>query len=99
MNLDKMRERIDELVEKRRKNAFQYNSMLSQIQGLSLPMEFAGCVNVYWMYSLLVNKDFGMSREQLMKRQGKLQNTPSIFPVTIRTFSSPSTNFPQVKHL
>lgn len=60
-------EKIDELVERRRKHARQYNELLSKVPGLTLPVEKKGAKNVYWMYALLVEDDFGLGRDELMQ--------------------------------
>ena len=59
-------EKIDELVERRRANAYLYNSLLKAIEGIKLPPEKEWARNVYWMYSILIEDDFGMSRDELM---------------------------------
>ena len=64
-------ERIDELVERRRKNAHLYNELLKDIEGIRLPIEKEWAKNVYWMYSILVEDKFGMSREELMSELEK----------------------------
>ncbi len=64
-------ENIEELIEKRRKNAHLYNSLLCNVKGLTLPVETNGTRNVYWMYSLVVEKEFGMSRDELMNQLRK----------------------------
>jgi len=62
-------ERIDEFVSIRRNNAKLYNSLLSELRDkLTLPPEASWAKNVYWMYSILVEDEFGMSREELMKK-------------------------------
>jgi perosamine synthetase len=62
-------ERIDELVEKRRKNAKLYNEQLKDVNGLTLPVEKNYTKNVYWMYSLTVYQEkYGMGRDELMKK-------------------------------
>ncbi len=61
-------EKIEALIQRRRENAGIYHSLLSRIPGLTLPIEKEGVRNVYWMYGLLVEKDFGISRGQLIKR-------------------------------
>ena len=61
-------ERIDELVEMRRKNARLYNEYLKDVTGMKLPVEREWAKNVYWMYSILIEDDFGMSRNGLMDR-------------------------------
>lgn len=61
-------ERIDELAEMRRRNAYFYNSRLKDIPGITLPAEKEWVKNVYWMYGILIEDEFGMSRDELMKR-------------------------------
>jgi perosamine synthetase len=61
-------ERLEELVEIRRTNARRYTKMLSRIPGLTLPIERPWARNVYWMYGLLVEDGFGMSRDELRRR-------------------------------
>ena len=61
-------EQIEQLIEKRRCNAAIYNTLLSTVPGLTLPIEKPDVRNVYWMYGLLVGKEFGMIRSQLMRR-------------------------------
>ena len=65
-------ERIEELVEARRKNAQLYNSLLKEIPGLVLPAEEPWAKNVYWMYGLVVDENFPLTmpqlREELQKR-------------------------------
>jgi perosamine synthetase len=64
-------ERADELVEKRIKNAHQYNQLLKNTSGLRLPTEKDWARNVYWMYSILVEADFGLGRDELMSQLAK----------------------------
>jgi perosamine synthetase len=59
-------ENIDRLVEMRRKNASIYNRLLKGVPGITLPVEKKWAKNVYWMYSVVIEKEFGMSRDDLM---------------------------------
>jgi perosamine synthetase len=58
--------RIEHIVEQKRRVAHVYNQNLAGIPGLVLPVERDWAVNVYWMYALVVNPEFGMTRDQLM---------------------------------
>jgi len=58
-------ERFRQLVESRIAHAMIYNERLSGIPGLSLPPTNPDGKNVYWMYGLLVEDEFGMSRDSL----------------------------------
>jgi perosamine synthetase len=61
-------ERLDELVEIRRTNAARYTAVLSKIPGLTLPVERPWARNVYWMYGVVVEDVFGISRDELRQR-------------------------------
>jgi len=58
-------ERIDQLVEIRRSNAIKYNGLLEGVEGITLPVEKPWAKNVYWMYSIRVEEDFGIDRDHL----------------------------------
>ncbi len=58
-------EQINRFVENRRANAQLYNTLLSGIPGIRLPIERPTMKNVYWMYGIVLEKKFGLSREQL----------------------------------
>jgi perosamine synthetase len=58
-------ERIDALVDARRKNAQLYNSLLRDVRGITLPSEKEWAKNVYWMYGVLVQPAFGTPMLQL----------------------------------
>lgn len=60
-------ERVDEYVERRRNNARRYDARLRGQRGITTPVEPAGFVNSYWMYSILVEDDFGRSRDEVME--------------------------------
>lgn len=59
---------IDEFVSTRRSNAKLYNSLLSELEGkITLPPEAPWARNVFWMYSILIQDSFGMTRDGIMK--------------------------------
>ena len=59
-------ENIDRFVEMRRRNAALYNRSLKDVSGITLPKEKQWAKNVYWMYSIVIEDEFGMSRDELM---------------------------------
>jgi len=76
-------ENIEKTISKKRKIAQLYNHYLNDIKGLTLPNEASWAKNVYWMYSVLVNPDFGCSRDQLMvelKKRG-VDSRPFFYPL------------------
>ncbi len=63
-------EKIEQFVEMRRQNAAYYNSRLKEIPGITLPTEREWARNVYWMYAIVIQDEFGMTRDEL---RAKLQ--------------------------
>jgi perosamine synthetase len=64
-------EKIDRFAEMRRQNAFFYNSRLKELPGITLPPEKEWAKNVYWMYSILIQDEFGLTRDQLAEKLGE----------------------------
>ncbi len=77
---------IDESVETRRRNASLYNSLLRDVNGITLPPEAPWAKNVYWMYTVLVEDSFGMERDRLMaylKEKG-VDTRSAFYPIHIQ---------------
>lgn len=85
-------EKINELIERRRAHAHLYNSLLKDIEGIRLPVEKEWAKNVYWMYSIMVGDEFGMSRDELMSRLRERE-------IDTRTFFIPMHQQPVFKRL
>lgn len=64
-------EQIDKFIRARRRNAQLYNRYLRDIKGLRLPTEKEWAKNVYWMYGVVVEKKFGIGRDELMTALAK----------------------------
>ncbi len=64
-------EHIDEFVNMRRKNAQIYEEFLSGVPGIRLPVEKDWAKSVYWMFSVLVEPEFGLSRDGLIDELAK----------------------------
>lgn len=56
--------KINKLIKRKRHIARLYHDNLKNIEGLKLPLEEKWAKSVYWMYSILVEKDFGMKRDE-----------------------------------
>jgi perosamine synthetase len=54
---------IDERIVKKRRLAARYNSQLSGIEGLQLPVERSWAKNVYWMYAVVLDYSRGDAAE------------------------------------
>ncbi len=57
--------KIDAIISEKRRVAQTYNRYLHDVPGLQLPAELPWAFNVYWMYALVVQPEFGPSRDQL----------------------------------
>jgi perosamine synthetase len=58
----------------------QYNKLLSGQKGITLPKEASWAKNVYWMYTILIEPEFGLARDEVMRQLGaKGIDTRSIF--------------------
>lgn len=76
-------ERIEELLAIRGRNAAHYNRRLAHLPGLTLPPCQPWATNVYWMYSVVVADEFGLSRDELRAklRQVGIDTRPFFYPV------------------
>lgn len=58
-------EQMESFVQARRANAARYTAALQSIPGIVTPPEAGWAKSVFWMYSILVEDEFGMTRDQL----------------------------------
>lgn len=61
-------ERFDDLVEARINNAKIYNSYLNNVAGITTPPESSDVKSVFWMYGILVDEPYPLSRDELRSR-------------------------------
>jgi len=66
MGLAQLR-KIDHIISEKRRVAQTYTRYLQDIPGLQLPVELDWALNVYWMYAVVVQPKFGLSRDQLVE--------------------------------
>lgn len=57
--------KIETIIADKRKLAARYNEALGNIKDLQLATEQSWARNVYWMYGVVVNEDFPLSRDRL----------------------------------
>jgi perosamine synthetase len=58
--------RIEQIIARKRYIADRYHALLSGVRGLTLPHEEPWARSVFWMFAILVEDDFGLTRDQLM---------------------------------
>lgn len=75
--------RIEEFIARKRAIAQRYRQGLAGIPGLSLPVEQPGYTNVYWMYSILVDQPYPLTRDELMQalRKEQIDSRPFFHPL------------------
>ncbi len=76
-------EKIDDLLAIRQRNAAHYNRRLANVPGLTLPPQTDWADNVYWMYSVVVENGFGLTRDELRAklRAAGIETRPFFYPV------------------
>lgn len=76
-------ENIDEFIEKRRKAAIIYNNLLKKLTGITLQKEAKWAKNVFWVYSVLIEKEFGIKRNNLIKflEKNGIESRPFFLPI------------------
>lgn len=75
--------KIDTIIEKKRRIAEWYRKELREMEGLTQHPEMPWAKNVYWMYSILVEKDFSMGRDELIRklRERGVDTRPFFHPI------------------
>lgn len=84
--------KINKIVEEKRRVAHSYSEKLKDVTGLQLPAELEWAKNVYWMYGLVVNPEFGLSRDRLAAALAERG-------IESRTFFCPMNQQPVLKKL
>lgn len=76
-------ENVDSYLEVKRRNAKLYNALLKDVKGISLVKEVDYVNNCYWLYSILVEDDFIMTRDELLQvlKENGIQARPFFLPV------------------
>jgi len=78
-------ERNDTFVAKKRRIFTWYEKRLKDIEGISLNVEKKGTKSIYWMSSIVLDKDFGLSRDEVMVKlkEKKIDTRPFFYPMSM----------------
>ncbi len=76
-------ERIDEFIEIKRKNAEYYDQLLKGVKGIRLPVDEPWAKNIYWLYSILIEPEFPISKDGLISKlnEENIQAIPFYYPL------------------
>ena len=77
-------ERIDELVDKKRKIFKWYSERLDSISGIQLNSEKTNCKNIYWMTTIVLDKSFNISRDDFIRKlkEWNIDSRPAFYPLS-----------------
>lgn len=76
-------ERIDEFVSAKKRIADFYNRILAETNFFILPPQESWAVNGYWLYTVLLKKDAGITRDELIDKMMKngVETRPAFYPL------------------
>ncbi len=77
-------ERIDELIAKKRKIFKWYKNLLSDLEGIKLNPEMEWAKNVFWMICIVLEGDYGITRDELMRKlkEKGVDTRPFFYPIS-----------------
>jgi perosamine synthetase len=77
-------ERIEQVVARKRRNARIYSSLLEEVPGITLPGEAPWAKHVYWLYTVLIEDRFKISRRRVMEELALrgIETRPVFYPIT-----------------
>lgn len=89
-------EEINRYIKIKRKMASTYERLLKGVRGITLPVEKKWARNVYWMYSVLIEEDFGLSRDEFIirLRENGVDTRTFFIPVHQQPVFSQNQEFP-----
>lgn len=93
-------EQVEQKVAKKRWIGATYNELLADWPHLTLPVEETWAKNVYWMYGVVINDSFGLTKEELMvKLHEKGVDTRAFFcPMSIQpVFKGADPRYPDIQ--
>ena len=96
--------KLDEFVDKKRQIARWYAEELKDLKEkglIKLHPEMPGAKCVYWMYSILVEDEFGMNRDELVKRleEKGIETRPFFYPMHVMPIYKNSEGFPVAEEI
>lgn len=92
-------ERIDDLIEKKKKIYSWYKNCLSEIEGLQLSIEKEWAKSIHWMTSLVINDSINIEREYLRKKllEARIDTRPLFPPISqfpmFNNYNNPNSEF------
>lgn len=78
-------EHIEKFVSKKRQIFKWYKERLGDIEGISMNYERPNTRSIFWMSSIVLDRDFGITREELMNelKKRKIDTRPFFYPISM----------------
>lgn len=76
-------ENVEEYLKVKKENAEYYKELLSGTPGITLNIQKDNVENCFWLYSILVEKEYGISRDELITKlnEEKIEARPFFMPI------------------
>lgn len=76
-------EKVEEYIKAKLNHGDLYNKLLKDVKGVCTPIEKEGTLNTNWLYSIIVNDNYPLSRDELIMKlkENGIQARPFFIPV------------------
>lgn len=76
-------ENIDDYIKSKQVNAQYYNELLKEIKGITRPVEKEYAKNVNWLYSIIIEDEYGIKRDDVIKMlsEAGIESRPFFKPI------------------
>ena len=77
-------ERIDELIERKRRIFNWYRERLTEVEGVTLNYEAPTTKNTYWMVTIIFDRSFNLEKEWIIEqlRKKNIDSRPFFYPLS-----------------
>jgi len=78
-------ENVDKFILKRQTIAKMYDYYLEKVEGIKLPQVIGNVSHSFWMYSILIEKEFGRSRDEVIEflQKSGIETRPFFYPMHV----------------
>ena len=90
--------KIDRILAEKRRVAAAYTRLLAEIPGITTPVEQPWAEHVYWMYGILVEDEFGLTRDEVAAalRERGVETRTFFCPMNLQPFLRDQSGFRDV---
>lgn len=76
-------ENVEEYLKVKKESAAYYKDLLSGVNGITLNIEKDNVENCFWLYSILVEKEYAITRDELIQKlnEEKIEARPFFMPI------------------